>query len=163
MRNLISESKELDTQASRGGKAMYKRVTVKYEVSGRTFHYTIYRSETDSVKHMIWLDSYDKSENGWDRNEVSNSRLYESDEKFDKAIQRIEKKMRASTLKRVAAEFIELIDNKGIESSSVRQMYAMAVKMGTQKYMTLHLEDMASGVWSMAGEIAMEIVNKYNK
>ena len=61
--------------------------------------------------------------------------------------------------------FNELINDKGVDSPSVKQMYAMAGKFGTQKNMTKTLESMAfqnSTEFSCTeAEIAMSLINKY--
>ncbi len=62
-------------------------------------------------------------------------------------------------------KFNELINDNGVHSQSVKQMYAMAAKFGTQKAMTKTLEDIAfqnsTEYSSIEAEIAMELVNKY--
>lgn len=67
------------------------------------------------------------------------------------------------SLKHGVKVFADLIDEKGIESLAVKQAYATACKSGHHRYMTSHLEGIASGSYSTAGDIAMELIQKYNR
>ena len=95
MKNLVKESKVKSTTLFVGGESMYETVRVKIVNGSRVTCYTIDRALTiDSLyKHTVSTVSWSELENGSTYDEHEMSKRYDSTEKFENAIKRIQAKL----------------------------------------------------------------------
>ncbi len=98
MKNLIEESKIISSnswsQAEDGTKTFYpKTINVHFSIENKNFSYRIERvPEGIKYRTNAIIISTTITKNGSEYNSAYIIKLYESDEKFDSAIRRIEKK-----------------------------------------------------------------------